>query len=166
MKGMPRSLARAPKSPGVRHLKIPIRGLVVAMTDVGASGAWGTAILGGLPEGNILLLAAVSYVRLTGGAGQSSTFVATTAVGTAPTADQTLAGAEVDVLAAAAMSAATASVSPVTRAATATAQMIDNTDGSKELNLNVTLVDAGSTANGNMTADGVIHIAYVVMGDD
>ena len=166
-KGLPRSLARAPKSTAVvRKLTIPIKNLVVAMTDVTTNGAWGTAVLRGLPEGNILLLGVIEYLQLTGGAGQSTTFVATTAVGTAPTAEQTLAGAEVDILAAAAMSAATASVSPMTRAASATAQMIDNTDASKELNLNVTLVDAGSTANGDMLANGVIYITYVVMGDD
>jgi hypothetical protein len=167
MKGMPRSLARAPKSASVRRMTIPIRNLNVATTDAGAAGAWGTAVLGGMPEGIILILGTVAHLSFTKTtAGITDTFVATVAVGTSPTADGTLNGTEIDILAAAAQSAAVAGVSPVSLAANSTAQMVDNTDKSKEFNLNVTVPDAASSANSALKANGVIHVAYVVMGDD
>jgi hypothetical protein len=167
-KGLARSLANAPKDqPSVRRVSIPMRALAVAITDPGAAVGYGTAVIAGLPEGNILLLGAVANVMLSSAsAGITATFTANFAVGTAATADATLSGNEVNVIPSTATSAATAKVSPVTRGAQATAVMLDNTDSSLKLNMNITVPDASLSANSSISVDGVLHLAYVLLGDD
>lgn len=170
-KGLPRSLAR-----GTPQRQDIIRQVVninhsVAVTATGAAVGFGTSVIGDLPEGNILFLGAVGYVRLSGSgsdANLDATWDGDFSVGTAPTADVTLSGAEVDILGSTALGAATAEVSPRVRAVNATQAMLDNTDGSLELNLNV-LIDAANIVDGatvNLTARGTLQLAYVVMLDD
>ena len=170
-KGLPRSLAR-----GAPQRKDIIRQVVkidhsVAVTATGVAVGFGTSVIGDLPEGNILFLGAVGYLQLSGSgsdANLDATWDGDFSVGTAPTADVTLSGAEVDILGSTALGAATAEVSPRVRAVNATQAMLDNTDGSLELNLNV-LIDAANIVDGatvNLTARGTLQLAYVVMLDD
>ena len=171
MKGLPRSRARGSKvaSPIV---KANIRlALTMTTTDAGAAGAWGTAVVGDFPDGNILLLGAVlSNIKLVkGSAALIDAFVATLAVGAAPTADATLNGAEVNIVPATAQSAATTGTLTGGRAAstgTESGVVLDNTDGSLELNLNASLPDASSTGNSSLIITGVLHLSYIVLGDD
>lgn len=170
-KGLPRSLARgAPQRQDIIRQVVKID-RTVAVTATGAAVGFGTGVIGDLPEGNILFLGAVGYLQLSGSgsdANLDATWDGDFSVGTAPTADVTLSGAEVDILGSTALGAATAEVSPRVRAVNATQAMFDNTDGSLELNLNV-LIDAANIVDGatvNLTARGTLQLAYVVMLDD
>ena len=170
-KGLPRSLARgAPQRQEIIKQTINISG-TVAVAAAGAAVGFGTRVIGDLPEGNILFLGAVAYVRLAGSgsdANLDATWDGDFSIGTAPTADVTLSGSEVDIIGSTALGAATAEVSPRVRAVNATQSILDNTDGSLELNLNV-LIDAANIVDGatvNLTASGTLQLVYVVMLDD
>lgn len=170
-KGLPRSMSRgAAQRQEVIKQNFVISG-TVAVTATGAAVGWGTAVIGDLPEGNILLLGAVAYLSLAGSgsdANLDATWDGDFSIGTAPTADVTLSGAEIDIIGSTALGAATAEVSPRVRAVNATQTIFDNTDNSLELNLNV-LIDAVNIVDGatvNLTASGVLQLAYIVMLDD
>lgn len=171
MKGLPRSLARgsAATAPIKRHV---VKARDVALSIDGATGVgWGTAVIGDLPVGNILFLGAVAYVQITeASAGIDATFDGDFSIGTAPTADNALAGSEVDIIPSTALGAATASVSPRVRAthtAAVTGAVYDNTDGSLELNLNVLIDDANISADDAVaSADVDAVLSYIVMLDD
>jgi hypothetical protein len=97
----------------------------------------------------------------------TTTFTGAFSIGSAPTADATLAGVEVDIVPQTTLSAATARVSPRTRAVNVTQFMLDNTDNSLEININVLIDDASVSANNNACLlNGEIQILYSVMLDD
>lgn len=146
---------------------IPFNALAIRTT--GATGVgFGTVVIGGLPQGNILLLGAVAYATFTKlDAGTITTFDGDFAIGSAPTADATLSGAEVDIIPSTALGAATAGVSPTLRATNATQVILDNTDGSLELNLNLLMDDASVSADDqDFTVSGGLYLVYSVLGDD
>ena len=166
MKGLPRSLGRTATGGGSPKT-FPISALAIRTS--GATGVgFGTAVIRGLPEGNILLLGAVAYLQFTAlDAGTIATFDGDYSIGSAPTADASLAGAEVDIVPSTALGAATAGVSPMVRGANATPVVLDNTDGSLEINLNLLIDDASVSAdNQDFTVSGVLSLAYIVLGDD
>ena len=170
-KGLPRSLARgAPQRQDIVRQIVNINHSV-AVTAAGAAVGFGTSVIGDLPEGNILFLGAVGYLQLSASGSDPNldpNWDGDFSIGTAPTADVTLSGAEVDIIGSTALGAATAEVSPRVRAVNATQTMFDNTDNSLELNLNV-LIDAANIVDGstvNLTARGTLQLAYVVMLDD
>lgn len=166
MKGMIRSLARNPFAQPVRKLSIPVRALALSIAGTTGVG-FGTVPIGDLPPGNILFLGAVAYMQFTTADGDVvATYDGDYSIGSAPTADAALAGAEVDIIPSTAMGAATAGVSPVVRGANATQVMLDNTDGSLELNLNVLIDDVSISGTGDFLVSGVLHIAFTVLGDD
>lgn len=150
---------------------IVLDGRTVSVTAAGAAVGFGTTVVGGLPEGNILLLGVVAYVQLAGSGSDANLTAAWDgdfSIGTAATADVTLSGAEVDLIGSTALGVATAEVSPRVRAVNATQAMLDNTDNTLRVNLNV-LVDAAEITDGAtvvLTASGIIQLAYIVMLDD
>lgn len=168
MKGLPRSTSRGPKG----RLPIVKQTLVInqQITVAGSTGVgFGTAVIGDFPEGNILILGVVSYLqfRKVTAAGVQDAWDGDFAIGSAPTADATLAGTEVDIIASTATGVATGGVSPIVRATNATQAILDNTDNSLELNLQLLIDDANISANGQiMLAQGTLHLAYIVLGDD
>lgn len=169
-KGLPRSLGRGPASAApVLKQTFVVRNGTVTVTAAGAAVAFGVAVIGDLPEGNVLLLGATGYFSFsTADADIGATWNGDYSVGSAPTADVTLSGAEVDILPSTAVGPAVAKVSPRTRSVNATQIMLDNTDGSLELNLNL-LVDAADIVDGasaDMTINGELTLLYSVMGDD
>lgn len=171
MKGLPRSMSRAAGGGGAGSGKtIPIKDLAIRTS--GASGVgFGTKVIAGLPEGNILFLGATAYLKFTKlDAGTIATFDGDFSIGTAPTADGTLSAAEVDIIPSTALGAATAGVSPMVRAthaAAVTGTVYDNSDGSLELNLNLLIDDASVSADDqDFTVSGVLALAYIVLGDD
>lgn len=171
-KGLPRSMSRgAPQRKDIIKQVIDLEGVTVSVSATGAAVGFGTTVIGDLPEGNILFLGAVAYLSLAGSgsdANLDATWDGDFSIGTAPTADVTLSGAEVDIIGSTAFGAATAEVSPRVRGVNATQAMLDNTDGSMELNLNV-LVDAANITDDQtvvLTASGVLQLAYIVMLDD
>jgi len=168
MKGLPRSMSRGkPQLQAVRRQRVNLSNFLVSMTGTAGIG-FGTAVIGDVPEGNILLLGMVGYFTLDDLASASilDTFNATVALGTAPTADSTLAGAEVDLLAAAALGAATAGVSPTGRFVNPVQAILDNTDGAMELNINVTIPDTDISGDVPVRVNGYVDFVYAVLGDD
>lgn len=171
MKGLPRSRGRGKQGlVPISKMLIPIRNKIINITDPGAAVAWDTEVIGDFPEGNILFLGAIAYLQYSSAAaGISATFDGDFSIGTAPTADSTLSGAEVDIIPSTAFGAATAKVSPMIRGVSAVAvagTIYDNTDGSLELNLNTLIDDTGISATSDMTINGFFQMLYTVLGDD
>lgn len=169
MKGLARSIGRgnAVQAPIVKQT-VPLRGVTISVAD-GAPG-FGTVVIGDLPEGNILFLGAVSYLRFTtADADVTATFDGDYAIGTAPTADNSLSGSEADIIPSTALGAATSKVSPVVRGVSTDALgggILDNTDGSLELNLNLLIDDSAISGAADFTVEGFMDLAYIVLGDD
>lgn len=166
-KGLPRSRARGEpaRNPIVKQF---VEVSAIAISVAGTTGVgWGTAVIGDLPEGNILFLGAIAYLQFNSAdADITATYDGDYSIGTAATADATLADAEVDIVPSTALGAATAKLSPRVRGANATQVMLDNTDGSLELNLNLLIDDATISGTADMTATGFVQLAYIVLGDD
>lgn len=174
-KGLPRSTGRGAQGAQRQEIikqTIPFKNVPIVVD--GASGVgFGTAVIGDLPDGNILLLGAVAYLQVDSAGGQAGlvdTWNGDYSVGTAPTADASLAGAEIDIIGSTSLPAAVAEDVARTRGVSVTATnaaVIDNTDGSLELNVNVLIDDADISANGiALTLTGELYIAYIVLGDD
>jgi hypothetical protein len=168
-KGLARSIGRAAaqRAPIVKDVFVMN---AVPITSSGATGdGFGTVVIGDFPEGNILLLGAIAYAKVTKvtAAGTLDTFTGAYSVGSTPTADATLTGTDVDVIPSTALSAAVAGASAVTRGAQPAQAILDNTDGSLELNFNLKLDDASVSADGQiLKIDGFVEVAYIVLGDD
>lgn len=172
MKGLPRSLAHAKPGtePGPRRVRYDLRDLSVTVT-AGASTAkgLGTAVLGDLPEGNVLFLGAISYLQFeSSDTDVSATWDGDYSVGTTASADTTLDSTDADIITSAAIGAATAKLSPVARGEGDTLNMFNNTDGSLELNLNFTTDDDAVTDSQTaiFLVNGYVELCYMVMGDD
>lgn len=172
-KGLPRSMAHAKagaeQSP--RRVRYPIKNVTVNVAATGDADAFGTAaVVGYLPEGNVLVLGGVSYVQFTtADTDLTTTWTGKYAVGSAPmAADSTLNSTEADLIGSQPLSAATSRTSPVTRGSNATAVTLDNTDGALELNLNLVIDNTGISSGGAaaMTANGYVELVYIVLGDD
>lgn len=167
-KGLPRSMARgAALRQEVMKITFKVTNLTVSVD--GATGVgFGTAVIGALPQGNILLLGAISYLEFDAPAsGIVADWDGDYAIGSAPTADATLSGGEVDIVPSTATTQAVATVAPRTRGANATQVMLDNTDGSLELNLNLIVDDAGISADDVLiVANGEVTLLIAVLGDD
>ena len=170
-KGLPRSMSRGSAS---RQEIIKQNFVIDSTVDVTATSTavgFGTTVIGDLPEGNILLLGAACYLSLAGSGADddlAATWDGDFSIGTTATADVTLSGTDVDIIASTSLGAATAEVSPRVRAVNATQAILDNTDGAMELNLNV-LIDAANIVDDTtvtLTASGVLQLVYVVMLDD
>lgn len=170
MKGLQRSMARGPRAdqPVVKR-RIPFD-KSLSFTGITDTVVHQQAVIGGLPAGNLLLLGAVAYLTLQGptSANLTNDFEGDYSVGSAPNADTSLSGTDVDIVGSQAIAAATAELSPTVRGVNATQAILDNTDGAMELNLNV-LLDANEVTNAQVVAiraRGVLEIAYIVLGDD
>lgn len=168
-KGLPYSMARGGVQSPITKMVLKPRAVAFNVTAVSTAIGWGTTVLGDFPEGNILIHGVLANLQFTAsGANVTATFNGNWSLGSAPTADNTLSGSEVNLIASTALGAATAKVSPLQRAALATPLMLDNTDGSLEVNLNflINAADITDDTTVPVTATGEIYILYTVMGDD
>ncbi len=171
-KGLPRSLSRGPLNR--QEIVKQTIGINTTVTVDGASGVGvGTVVIGDLPEGNILLLGAVAYLTFTGptSADLADDWEGDYGIGTTPADDATITGADVNIIPSTAIAAATAEASPTTRGVQADGAfcgvVLDNTDGSLELNLSLLIDDADIGADGiDVTAVGQLYLIYSVLGDD
>ncbi len=171
-KGYSRGLARGRAlTQQIRRLTLPIRN--VALTVNGATGVgFGSAVIGDVPDGNILLLGAVSYLQFQGPTSASlvDTYDGDYGIGSTPADDATITNGDVDIIQSTALGAATAELSPNARGTSAAATagvILDNTDGSLELNLNLLIDDANISGDGIvMTANGTLTLSYILLGDD
>lgn len=171
-KGLGRSISRGPagRQPITRR-DIRIEDLTVTVSATGAAIGFGSAVIEDLPQGNILLLGAVAYIGLAGSGADDNladTWSGDYGIGSTPASDATITAGDVDIIPSTAVGAAVDEVIGETRGANATQVMLDNTDGSLELNLNV-LIDAANIVDDesvDLTASGKLHLAYIVLGDD
>ena len=170
-KGLPRSLARSSAVSAIATKKISIS-LNEELTFTGDSGnaVDQTAVISDFPEGNILLLGAVANLTFTGpgSANLADDFQGDYGIGTTPADDNTISAGDVNIIGSTAIPAASGEVSANVRATNATAAILDNTDGSLEINLNV-LLDADEVTDAEdvvVTVTGTVDIIYGVLGDD
>lgn len=168
-KGLARSLSRGVSSAPILKQTFPVKN--AALSIAGTTGVgFGSVVIGDFPQGNLLVLGAVSYIQLNSAdADITATYDGDYGVGTTPASDATITGADVDIIQSTALGAATAKLSPVARGTSAIAnsgQILDNTDGSLELNLNVLIDDATISGTADMTASGFVVVSYIVLGDD
>lgn len=167
-KGLPRSLARNKGKDAVNVMRVKLNHSVTVSATSTAVG-FGTVVVGDFPEGNILLLGAVANVQaLSADADIGATWDGDFSIGTTGTADVTLDGTDVNIIPSTAFGAATAKLSPVARGSNATAAILNNTDGSLELNLSL-LIDAANIvddASAVFTVTGDVWVAYAKLGDD
>lgn len=168
MKGLVRTHRRSVKQQPIVKMLVPISAVPVIVS--GATGVgFGTAVIGDFPEGNILFLGAVSYIRLTkvSAGAVLDNFDGDYSIGSTPTADATINGTDADIVGSTPFNPATAGISPTARGTGATQVVLDNTDGSLELNLNVLIDDASISAIGQeLRADGHAIVSFIVLGDD
>ena len=166
-KGLTRSLSRGDKG----KQKVVRENFVInhSLDITGAAGSAddGTFVIGDFPAGNILILGVVANIGAdaTGDTHVIDNWNGDFAIGTAPNADATLSGSEVDIVPAAAFDAgASDKIAPSVRAvSTATEQVIiNNLDGSLEINFNM-LTDDGvitDTETGTFSITGTLDIVY------
>ncbi|QDP53463.1 MAG: hypothetical protein GOVbin4933_9 [Prokaryotic dsDNA virus sp.] len=169
-KGLQRSLSRGPKA--TQNVVTDRLVLSVPLTFTGATGlvAMATAAIAGLPEGNILLLGATANLTFTGptSADLADDFQGDYGIGSTPADNNTITGTDVDLVGSTVIAAATTEVSANNRGVNAAQVVLDNTDGTGEMNLNA-LLDAGEVADGQsvvVTVTGSVDVAYIVLGDD
>jgi len=159
------------------HAQIIKKHITVASLTFDVAGAtgvgFGSVVIGDFPEGNVLMLGAVSYMQFSGPGGDAGlvdTWVGDYGIGTTPASDGTISVGDEDIIAETALAAATAEVGLRTRATGATATnaaVFDNTDGSLEINVNLLIDDASIRADDiTFTLIGDLHISYIMLGDD
>jgi hypothetical protein len=174
MKGLPRSLAHAKagteQSP--RRVRYDLKNFPITVTagSTTAKGL-GTAVMGALPEGNILYLGGVAYLQFfTADADAIATWAGDYSVSTAPAADTDLSGADGNLIGTSEIAAATAKLSPVSRGVSLAdcSEIYDNTASALELNLNLTTDDDSVTdaATAIFTVTGYVELVFIVLGDD
>lgn len=171
-KGLPRSLSRgSAAAQTVSKLKISLKDAQVTVAAASTAVGFGTVVIGDFPEAQIKMIGAAAKLQFSGsGADDNLTadWEGDFSIGTTATADVTLDGTDVNIIASTAIPAATAEVSPEVNAINGTDAVFDNTDGSLEVNLNV-LIDAADITDDEsvvLTVDGIVEITYITLLDD
>lgn len=174
-KGLQRSLKRgAQATRDIITLRLAFEESI-DITGVAATVDAGSFVIGALPQGNLLFLGAVTYVQVDGGADAHiiDNWDGDFGIGTIPNADVDLADAgDDDIIPSTALSAgASDKLAPSTRGASTGTEhglIIDNTDGSLELNFNLLIDDnvITDTEDGTFTVTGTLHLALIVLGND
>ena len=171
MKGLLRSLSRAPES---RQLLIKREIAVSEVVTVSATGTaigFGTAVIGNLPEGNLVLLATLATLAFAGSGSDDNLaddWSGDFSLGTTPADDATISGADVDLLASTALDTASSEVHAAARYTNVATAIIDNTAGTGEVNLNI-LIDAADITDDesvDITVTGTVYLLFTVLGDD
>lgn len=173
MKGLRRSIDRGPAvSQGIMKDNIDLTGATVTVSSTGVAIGFGSAVISDFPEGNILLLGVVGQIGFAGSgadANLADDWSGDFGIGSTPAGDATITGTDVNIIASTALDTATAEAHALARYAEAHGDTIlDNTDGSLEVNLNL-LIDAADIVDDQsviITLSGSIVLAYTVLGDD
>jgi hypothetical protein len=170
-KGLIRSMSRGSKQlDDIIKQVVRIRSLPINVDGLTGNG-WGTVVLSGLPEGNVLFNGCVCYLTVrTAAAGIIATFTGSYALGTTATTDSTVSGTEINIVPATTLAAATAGVSPRTRGssgATESGVIFNNTTNTLRTTLNLLIDDASISANGQAcTVDADVFLSYIMLGDN
>ena len=173
-KGLPRSLSRGDRASNAEILKrsIPVD-KTVDISATGAAVGFGSVVLEGLPEGHLVVLGTIAKFVFDASGDQAdltnNAWDGDFSLGSTPTADATLSGTDVDIVASTTIpqAAATSVAGPVSGLNT-TSAVLDNSDGSLEINLNV-LIDAADIADDStvtVAVRGTVEITYLNIGDD
>lgn len=168
-KGLPRSMRNAkPANQAVAKRRIPFSATFVVANGSTAPGI-GSVVIGDFPAGQIYLMVArvSNMVFSSADADVIATWDGDWSVGSAPNADSDLTdAADFDIVGGSggqAIGAATAKVSPTQALTTVKNAMIDNADGSKEINLNVMIDDASQSGDVTLSVTGEIELVYTVL---
>jgi len=139
---------------------------LITMSNVGGAIEFGSTGLVGLPIGDFIVMGGMLALdAIESSANIVNTFNVTTALGTTATADLTLSGTEINLLAAAAAGAATSSVSPrIKRAIAAVAAPFDNNNAALAAFLNVTLPDADISGAATLRVRGTLRLLIAGLG--
>ncbi len=169
MKGLPRSLSRGPAlAQPITKQHFSFSALPVSVDGLTGVG-FGSAVIGALPEGNILMLGAVAYVALLGptSANLVDAFDGDFGIGSTPASDGTIDAGDVDIIASTTLPQAVAEAVARTRGVNAVQAMLDNTANALEINLSILVDDADIDADGIIiAATGDLWLAYIMLGDD
>lgn len=164
-RGAPRILKRA--NIVQQSLRVPFD---VEVTVDGSSGnGFGSAVCAGLAEANIHFKAAVAYVEVVSTTGESidADWSGDVSFGTTASADATLGGTDANIIGSTALGPASGGVIAPRRGTGTTAALLDNTDGSLEINLNLSVDDANvADTDSVVRLRGVLFIDATVLGDD
>jgi len=162
-----RPLAGAKRQSLVRQT-FTFNDLAITVTD-GAPG-YGSAALLKFPEGNVLIHGAAGYVQLSSAdADLTATFDGDISIGTGSTADGSLTGSEINLVASTSLGVAFDKVSPKVRLVSATANngvIHDNTDNDLQFYVNVLIDDAAISGEVDLLLNGHIEVLYTILGDD
>ena len=177
-KGLPRSLKNAPPA----DVRVPVArdySISGSIDITGVAGVVdaGTFVLGDLPEGLILFLGAAVLglqVDATGDAHVIDDWDGDFGIGTIPNANLDLADAgDDDVIPSTALSAGASDKIGVPTGSpfstgTENGLILDNSDGSLELNFNLLIDDnvITDTEDGTFSISGNLRICYIILGDD
>lgn len=172
-KGLPRSLSRGPKiRQEMVKERIDFSGVTLTATATGAAAGFGSAVVGDFPEGNILFIGAISYVSFAGSgsdANLTDTWSGDYSMATAPLANAAInTDPERNIIFTTGIGPAVSEVIGLTRGERTGPFMFDNTDGSLEINLNLT-IDAANIVDDqsvDITCAGWVELLYTVLGDD
>jgi hypothetical protein len=170
-KGLPRSLSRgAAQDRPVIKQRLTISE-TVTVTAVSTAIGFGSAVISDFEEGNVLLLGCVATLAFAGSgsdANLADDWSGDFGIGSTPASDATITGADVDILASQALDTASSEAHASARYADPGVAIIDNTDGSAEMNLNL-LIDAADITDDesvDITVTGYVDIVYTMIGDD
>ncbi len=191
-KGLERSIRRGPLGPiidlnvagvaanlaeidQIKNITFDLAKLI-QITGVAAAVDAGTAVIGALPEGNLLFLGAVATVNIeaTGDASVLDNWAGDFALGSEPNADLDLGDAgEANIIPSSALLAGAsdkiaATVIANSTVATEQGLIIDNTAADKNLNFNLLIDDnfITDTEVGDFNITGTITMSFKVLGDD
>jgi hypothetical protein len=138
---------------------------LITMSNVGGAVEFGSTPLVGLPIGDFIVLGGcLNLDAIESSANIVNTFNVTTALGTVATADNALAGNEVNLLAAAAAGAAVSSIKSIKRVIAGVATPFDNNNAALAAFLNVTLPDADISGAASLRVRGTLRLLLAGLG--
>lgn len=153
----------------VRQTTIAVTAVAMTTTDDATHGAFCSAELFDLPEGNILILGGVASLALTAGAGGlADTAAIVGGIGTSAAAqsgsDGALAAAEANIIPSTALTLA-GGVKAATKLVSTGQLNADGTASAKKVYMNFQCPTAGSSATDTLTVTGTVTLNWIKLGD-
>lgn len=140
---------------------------ILAMTDQGANGSQGSAVIYTFPEGVIQLLGSSFNLAITRvGSNISATAAAVGAIGSAAagTGNATLTGTEADMIAST-VGTLTGGVGALKNYGSLVAAAFDGHTSALTANLNIAVPDADSAGNDSFSITGTVTLCWADLGD-
>lgn len=150
---------------------------LVTFSNVGGANEFASTVIAALPVGDFQIFGGVLHLDVFESTAQANlidTFAVSYSLGTTATADNTLSGTDVDLLTLQTSAAASGGVAPhqvkmldgtfTLPGGTAAGHYVPNNDGSKEVNLNMTILDASISGAVTLRVRGTLQFSYVAYG--